>query len=104
MPPPGHTATTATAAGHDRQVIDTAITSKREAIRWLRAECGVTGAQAHKLYDAYRADMERPLVTARVTYSRWYLDRLMRQAPGPRNHFKSAAQADRDYYLMEASA
>lgn len=84
MPPPGHTATTETAAGHDRQVIDTAITTKREAIRYLRAELGVTGAQANRLYGAYVADQERPVVTAGRTYRSSFIDWLMRQAPGGR--------------------
>lgn len=81
MPPPGHTATTETAAGHNRQVIDTAITSKREAIRYLRESLGITGAQAHQMYDAYRADLERPLVTAGRTYRPGFIAWLMEQAP-----------------------
>ena len=83
MPPPGHTATTETAAGHNRQVIDTAITTKRQAIRFLMAEGGFTGAQAHRLYDAHRADLERPLATGAKCYSLGFLRRLMEQAPGP---------------------
>jgi hypothetical protein len=40
-----------------RQEGDTAPSSKREAIRWLSSELGITGAQAHRLFDAYRADL-----------------------------------------------
>lgn len=85
MPPPVLTDTTETAAGHNRQVIDTAITSKREAIRLLRADLGITGAQANRLYSAYLADMADALRigndTARSDEA--FIDWLLRQAPGP---------------------
>jgi hypothetical protein len=34
----------------------TAPTSKRQALRWLAAELGITGAQAHRLVVAYEKD------------------------------------------------
>lgn len=83
--PPGYMPTMETAAGHDRQVGDTAPTSKREAIRFLRAELKVTGAQANRLYEAYRRDQERPVATAAKSYRSSFIDWLMRQAPGARN-------------------
>ena len=82
--PPGITPTTETAAGHDRQVTATEVTLKREAIRFLRAELGITGAQANRLYGAYLRDLERPVVTAARSYRASFIDWLMRQAPGGR--------------------
>lgn len=39
-----------------RQVGETAPTSKRQALRWLAAELGITGTQAHRLAVAYQKD------------------------------------------------
>lgn len=64
-----------------RQVGVTAPTSKREALRWLRDELGVTGAQAHALFVAYQCDLERPTVTASTSYSRSFLEFLMAEQP-----------------------
>lgn len=35
----------------------TAPTSKRQALRWLALELGITGAQAHRLVVAYEKDL-----------------------------------------------
>lgn len=77
---------TETAAGHDRQVGDTAPTSKREAVRYLRAELGLTGAQAHRLYVAYARDLADARRIGNDTHSsdEGFIDWLMRQAPGTR--------------------
>lgn len=83
--PPGIAPTTETAAGHDRQVSDTALTSKREAIRYLRDQLQITGAQANRMYVAYQRDQERPAVTAGATYRLSFLAWLMEQAPVKRN-------------------
>lgn len=85
MPPPGHTATTETAAGHNRQVIDTAITPKREAIRLLRADLGITGAQANRLYSAYLADLADAVRIGNDTgrSDEAFIDWLLRQPPVP---------------------
>lgn len=86
MPPLVITDTTETAAGHNRQVIETAITPKREAIRLLRADLGITGAQANRLYSAYLADVADAQRigndTGRSDVA--FLDWLMRQTPGGR--------------------
>lgn len=86
MSPPTPTPTE-TAAGHDRQVTASEVTSKREAFRTLRAELGITGAQAHRLYVAYEADIADAHrignTTARSDAS--FLSWLMSQAPGHRN-------------------
>lgn len=84
MPPPGLMPTTDLAAGRDRQVGATEPTSKREAIRYLRAELDVTGAQANRLYEAYRRDLERPVVTAALSYRLSFYRWLMEQAPTAR--------------------
>lgn len=52
-----HAQPTETAAGHNRQVRDTALTSKREAIDYLRAQLNITGVQANRLYSAYQRDL-----------------------------------------------
>lgn len=69
-----------------RQEGDTAPSSKREALRWLRAELGITGAQAHALYAAYERDLADALRigndTGRSDFA--FIDWLMRQAPGGR--------------------
>lgn len=78
-PPPAHTGT-GSLPDH-RQVTDTDVTSKREAVRLLRG-IGLTGAEAHRMYDAYRADLERPVVTAGASYSRGFLAWLQRTPPG----------------------
>lgn len=54
--PPGYVAN-AESLPDCRQVGGTAPTSKRQALRWLAAELGVTGAQAHRLYIAYQRDL-----------------------------------------------
>jgi hypothetical protein len=54
--PPGTLAPTETAAGHNRQVTAPEVTSKRQALRWLASELGITGAQAHRLVVAYEKD------------------------------------------------
>lgn len=55
MSPPGHVATAEPLPGI-RQVGETAPTSRRQALRWLAAELGITGAQAHRLALAYEKD------------------------------------------------
>lgn len=40
----------------NRQVGESAPTSRRQALRWLAAELGITGAQAHRLHVAYLRD------------------------------------------------
>lgn len=85
-PPPGLAPITETAAGHDRQVTASEVTSKREAFRVLRAELGVTGAQAHALFVAYERDVADARRvgndTARSDAS--FLAWLMEQAPSQR--------------------
>lgn len=85
MSPPTPTPTE-TAAGHDRQVTASEVTSKREAFRVLRAELGITGAQAHRLFVAYERDIADAHrignTTARSDAS--FLSWLMSQAPGNR--------------------
>lgn len=85
MPPPVLTDTTETAAGHNRQVIETAITPKREAIRLLRADLNITGAQANRLYSAYLADVAdaQRIGNDTARSDEEFLSWLMRQAPGP---------------------
>ena len=73
----------------------TAPTSKREAFRILRADLGVTGAQAHALYVAYRRDQERPAATAGETYAASFIDWLMRQSPATK------PRATRKYQIGE---
>lgn len=82
--PPGIAGTTEPLPGTQAGEGNRPLTSKREAIRFLSAELGVTGAQAHQLFDAYRRDMERPIVTAAETYAHGFIDWLMRQAPSDR--------------------
>lgn len=60
------------------------LTSKRQALRWLATELGVTGAEAHRLFVAYQRDQERPTVTASKSYKASFIDWLMRQAPSQR--------------------
>lgn len=55
MSPPGHTSLAEPLPGI-RQVGETAPTSRRQALRWLAAELGITGAQAHRLALAYEKD------------------------------------------------
>ena len=56
-----------------RQVGDTAPTPKRQAIRWLSAELGITGAQAHRLIRAYLADQaDAARGAAREEFSAWW--------------------------------
>lgn len=64
----------------------TAPTPKREAIRYLRAELGITGAQAHALVIAYERDVADAVrvgnCTSRSDAS--FIDWLMRQSPSQR--------------------
>lgn len=50
--PPGRTALAEPVPGL-RYVTDTDVTPKREALRLLRAELGLTGPEAHRLYRRY---------------------------------------------------
>ncbi|NYD39949.1 hypothetical protein [Nocardioides panaciterrulae] len=64
----------------------TAPTSKRDAFRILRAELGVTGAQAHALYVAYERDVADAMRIGNDTgrSDLTFIDWLMRQAPSQR--------------------
>ena len=68
-----------------RQVGVSAPTSKREAIRLLRADLGITGAQANRLYSAYLVDVADAQRIGNDTgrSDEEFLAWLMRQAPGP---------------------
>lgn len=80
-----------------RQVGETAPTSKREALRYLRDGLGITGAQANALFRAYQLDLleaerarEHKVAdvvrigndTGRSDFA--FVDWLMRQVPGGR--------------------
>lgn len=64
----------------------TAPTSKREAFRLLRADLGITGAQAHALYAAYARDVADAIRIGNNTprSDSDFLDWLMRQSPAER--------------------
>lgn len=80
--PPG-TARTAEPLPGNQAGGRTAPTSKREAFRTLRAELGVTGAQAHALYAAYERDVADVHRVGNDTNRSdvGFIDWLMRQAP-----------------------
>lgn len=61
-------------------------TTKREAIRILRADLGITGAQANALYNAYRADVADAVRIGNDTHrsDTDFLAWLMEQAPAAR--------------------
>lgn len=64
----------------------TAPTSKREALRHLRTELHVTGAQAHALFVAYERDVAdaRRIGNDSGRSDAAFVDWLMRQAPSQR--------------------
>lgn len=69
-----------------RQVGETAPTSKRKALSFLRTELGITGAQAHALFVAYERDVADALRVGNDTErsDADFIDWLRRQAPGGR--------------------
>lgn len=62
---------------------DTDLSTTNGQKTFLVHELGVSRAEAARLIKAYRADLERPLVTAGRTHSLSFLAWLMSQAPGP---------------------
>ena len=83
MPPPGLMAFTAPPGEHITGERDTDLSTASAQERYLVREMGCTYPQAKAMIRAYRADLERPLVTAGRTHSLSFLAWLMSQAPGP---------------------
>lgn len=106
MPPPGHTATPEPRVEQISAASDTELATRTQQMRYLVCTLGVTRPQAHALIKAYEADVAAAKRIGNSSPSlsdHAYLDRLMRQAPGPRVVRNSAGRADREFWLMVAA-
>ncbi len=84
--PPGTARTSEPLPGNQAGEGNRPLTSKREAFRLLRAELGITGAQAHALFVAYERDVAdaRRIGNDTSRSDHAFIDWLMRQAPSLR--------------------
>jgi len=83
MPPPVLADATALCGEHITAAGTTDLATSNGQKAYLMGELGLSRAEAARLIKAYRADLERPVVTASASYSFGFLDWLIRQAPGP---------------------